>query len=61
MPTLDFNCCITYLTPAGRRKHSWRKVRAIAADIALEIAERQLRTDRRRLIQCIIYGEAIQV
>lgn len=60
MPALDFNCCVTYLTPAGRRRHSHHKTRAIAADIALDIAERQLRADKRRRVASVVYGEAIQ-
>ena len=60
MPALDFNCRLTYLTPAGHRRHSHHKTRAIAADIALEIAERQLRADKRRRAASVIYGEAIQ-
>ena len=60
MPALDFNCRLVYLTPAGHRRHSHHKTRAIAADIALEIAERQLRADKRRRVARVTYGEAIQ-
>ena len=60
MPALDFNCRLTYVTPAGHRRHSHHKTRAIAADIALEIAERQLRADKRRRVARVTYGEAIQ-
>jgi len=60
MPALDFNCRLVYLTPAGHRRHSSHKTRAIAADIALEIAERQLRRDKRRRVASVVYGEAIQ-
>lgn len=60
MPALDFNCRLTYVTPAGHRRHSRHKTRAIAADIALEIAERQLRADKRRRVARVTYGEAIE-
>lgn len=60
MPALDFNCRLTYLTPAGHRRHSHHKTRAIAADIALDITERQLRADKRRRVASVVYGEAIQ-
>lgn len=60
MPALDFNCLLTYVTPSGNRKHSHHKTRAIAADIALDIAERQLRRDKRRRVARVTYGEAIQ-
>lgn len=60
MPALDFNCRLVYLTPAGHRRHTSHKTRAIAADIALEIAERQLRADKRRRVVSVIYGDAIQ-
>lgn len=60
MPALDFNCLLVYLTPAGHRRQSNHKTRAIAADIALEIAERQLRADKRRRVASVVYGEAIQ-
>lgn len=60
MPALDFNCRLVYLTPAGHRRHSYHKTRACLADIALEIAERQLRADKRRKVARVAYGEAIQ-
>lgn len=60
MPALDFNCRLVYLTPAGHRRNSSHKTRAIMADIALETAERQLRADKRRRVASVIYGEAIQ-
>lgn len=60
MPALDFNCRLVYLTPAGHRRHTSHKTRAIAADIALEIAERHLRADKRRRVASVVYGKAIQ-
>ena len=60
LPYRDFNCRLVYYTPAGRRCHSYHKTRAVMADIALDIAERQLRADKRRLVARITYGEAIE-
>ena len=60
MPVLAFNCRLTYLTPAGHHRHSSHKTRAVAADIALDVAERQLRRDKRRRVASIVYGEAIE-
>ena len=59
-PYLDFNCLLIYLTPSGYRRQFRNKVRAFAADLALAIAEHQLRTDSRRKIAEIIYSEAVQ-
>lgn len=57
---LDFNCRMVYYTPAGHRRTVHLKTRAIAADLALDVAERQLRGDKRRLVARITYGEAIE-
>ena len=60
LPYRDFNCRLVYYTPAGRRCHSYHKTRAIAADLAIEIAEKQLRADKRRRVARVTYGEAIE-
>ena len=60
MPTFDFNCLLVYRTPAGHRRQSRHKTRAVMADIALDIAERQLRADKRRRVDRVTYGKAIQ-
>ncbi len=60
MPTRDFNCRLVYYTPAGHRRTVHLKTRAALADAALTIAERQLRSDRRRHVGIITYGEAIE-
>lgn len=57
---LDFNCRVVYYTPAGHRRTVCLKTRAIAADLALDVAERQLRGDKRRRVARVSYGEAIQ-
>ena len=60
LPVHDFNCRLIYYTPSGYRRHSFHKTRAIAADLAIEIAEKQLRADKRRRVARVSYGEAIQ-
>ena len=60
MPCYDFNCMLVYRTPAGHRRQSRHKTRAITADIALEIAEKLLRADKRRRVDRVVYGKAIQ-
>ena len=60
LPYRDFNCLLIYRTPAGHRRQSRHKTRAVMADIALDIAERQLRADKRRLVARVTYGEAIE-
>ena len=57
----NFNCRLTYYTESGYEKHSYHKTIAPAADLALEIAEKQLRADKRRKVGLISYGEAIQL
>ena len=60
MQAHDFNCRVVYYTPAGHRRTAHLKTRAALADTALDIAERQLRSDKRRHVGRIVYGEAIQ-
>lgn len=60
LPYRDFNCRLVYYTPAGRRCHSYHKTRAVMADIALDIAEKQLRNDKRRRVDRVVWGKAIQ-
>jgi hypothetical protein len=60
LPYRDFNCRLVYYTPAGHRRHFYGKTRAVMADIALDIAERQLKADKRRLVARVTYGEAIE-
>lgn len=57
---LLFNCTVVYITPSGARKHFRAKTIAPAADLALEIAEKLLRTDKRRQVHAVEYTEAIQ-
>lgn len=58
---LRFNCLLIYVTPGGYRRQSHHRTIAPAADLALDIAERQLRGDRRRRVAKVVFGKAIQV
>ena len=55
-----FNCLLSYVTPARHVISVHCKTIAIAADAALEIAERQLRADKRRKVVRVVYGKAIE-
>lgn len=60
MPRLRFNCLLIYYTPSGYRRQSHHRTIAPAADLALDIAEKQLRNDKRRRVDRVVYGKAIQ-
>lgn len=60
MPRLRFNCLLIYYTASGYRRQSHHRTIATAADLALEIAEKQLRADKRRRVGRVVYGKAIQ-
>lgn len=55
-----FNCAVVYSTPSGRRVQTNLRTIAPAADLALDLAIRVMRADKRRLIQSIAYTEAIE-
>ena len=57
---LLFNCVICYTTPSGQRRYFRTKTIAPAADLAVELAERQLRSDRRRRVGSTVYTQAVQ-
>ena len=57
---LLFNCTILYLTPGGQRRYFRTKTIAPAADLAVELAERQMRSDRRRRVGTTVYTQAVQ-
>lgn len=61
MEYLDFNCLLIWLTPCGKRNQRWIQTTAIAADLALDLAERILRSDKRRKVVRVLYGEARQI
>lgn len=60
MPKYKFNCLLIYYTASGYRRQSHHHTIAPAADLALDIAERQLRNDKRRRVGRVVYGKAIQ-
>ena len=60
MPRLRFNCLLIYYTASGYRRQSTHRTIAPSADLALDIAEKQLRNDKRRRVGRVVYGKAIQ-
>lgn len=61
MPLLRFECFLTYLTEKGHTKEARITTQAIAADLAMDKADKRLRADKRRNVACVIYGKAIQL
>lgn len=57
---LLFNCTICYTTISGQRRYFRTKTIAPAADLAVELAERKMRTDRRRRVGATVYTQAVQ-
>jgi hypothetical protein len=55
-----FNCLVVYSTPAGRRVNVSIRVIAPSADLAMELAEKIVRADKRRAILSVEYAKAIQ-
>lgn len=60
LPDNTFNCRVVYYTPGGARRTAHLTTRAVLADDALDIAERLLKTDKRRRVARVTYGEAFQ-
>lgn len=56
----DYNCRMVYYTSAGRRKTAHLKTRATIDHDAMTIAERLLRSDKRRNVGIITHIQAIQ-
>lgn len=56
----DYNCRMVYYTPAGNRRTAHVKTRAEVPDRAVTIAERLLRSDKRRHVGIITHAQAIQ-
>ena len=61
MRHLTFNCRLTYYTPAGHKQTTHFKTYAQSADLAVEVAEKLLRCDKRRRVGTIAFFEAFQV
>jgi hypothetical protein len=55
-----FNCAILYVNTGERRKQANVKTIASAADIALDLAERIVRADKRRKVKSVYYTSAIE-
>jgi hypothetical protein len=55
-----FNCTILYVNTGERRKQANVKTIASAADIALNLAEKLVRDDKRRKVKNIYYTSAIE-
>lgn len=56
-----YRCMLWYETPAKHTQQVSFIIPAPAADIALERAERILRSDKRRRIRAIPYAEAVEL
>ena len=61
LPLLRFRCSVTYTTTNGKVHTKTIGILAKAADIAAELAEKQIRGDKRRKVQSIIFSEAKDV
>jgi len=55
-----YNCAILYVNTGGRRKQANVKTIASAADIALDLAEKLVRADKRRKVKSVYYTSAIE-
>jgi len=53
-------CTMIYRTHAGHRRQFRTSVYAMAADLAVETAEKLLRADKRRHVARVTYSDAIQ-
>jgi hypothetical protein len=55
-----FNCAVLYLNTGNRRKQANIKTIAPAADLAMELATKIVRTDKRRKVKSVYYTTAIE-
>jgi len=60
VPLLRFLCLHIYKTPYGTERTFSCVVEAMAADLALMVADRRLMSDRRRKVGSIVYSHAIE-
>jgi len=58
LPLLRFQCSVTYTTTNGKVHTKAIRILAKAADLAAELAEKQIKADKRRKVQAIVYSEA---
>jgi len=55
-----FNCAILYINESNRRMQANVKTIAPAADLALDLAEKLVRADKRRKVKSVYYTTAIE-
>jgi hypothetical protein len=55
-----FNCAVLYITASNCRKQANLKTIAPAADLAMELAEKIVRADKRRRVKRVYYTRAIE-
>ena len=55
-----FNCAVLYINESNRRMQANVKTIAPAADLALDLAEKLVRTDKRRKVKSVYYTTAIE-
>ena len=60
MGAVLFDCELAYTTRAGHERKAHYRIMASAADLALDRAEVLLRSDKRRDVAAVTYGDAIQ-
>lgn len=59
-PMLTFWCSVTYYTPSRQRRIACVEVDAIAADLAVEVAEKLVKADKRRRVAEVVGAWAVQ-
>lgn len=55
-----FNCAILYLNESNRRMQANVKTIAPAADMAMDLATKIVRADKRRKVKSVYYTTAIE-
>ena len=55
-----FNCAVLYINTGNRRKQARVKTIAPAADLAMDLATKIVRADKRRKVKSIYYTTAIE-
>ena len=55
-----FNCAVLYINTGNRRMQATIKTIAPAADLAMELATKIVRADKRRKVKSVYYTTAIE-
>jgi hypothetical protein len=55
-----FNCAVLYVNTGNRRMQATVKTTAPAADLAMELATKIVRADKRRKVKSVYYTTAIE-